>query len=144
MSFTDYQRMAVAHAARAQVGAGYKFLGEGPNFYDCSGSVLAAWKYGAGITLPHNSVAQSDPARNPYVRKVTNIADHRRLLWPGDLLFFYADISHVAIYIGFDPAVSAAALSTHLMVNATGDVQGVELISVNAYAVPVALGYMGH
>ncbi len=75
--------------ARQELGKPYVFGGAGPNSFDCSG--LTAFVYGkAGIYLPHSAAAQyNDTRRVP----LSN-------LQPGDLVFYYSPISHVAIYIG--------------------------------------------
>jgi cell wall-associated NlpC family hydrolase len=75
--------------ALAQVGDPYVWGSTGPDGFDCSGLTSYAFA-AAGVALPHSSRAQSalgqDVAR----------AD----LQPGDLVFYYSPISHVAIYIG--------------------------------------------
>ena len=43
--------------ACAQAGKPYVWAAAGPNSYDCSGLVLAAWKQ-VGVYLPHNAAAQ--------------------------------------------------------------------------------------
>jgi cell wall-associated NlpC family hydrolase len=83
--------------ALAQVGKAYAWGGNGPNAYDCSGLTTAAYKQ-AGITLPRTSSAQFG------VGTAVTLAQ----LQPGDLVFYYADISHVAIYIGNGRIVHAA------------------------------------
>ncbi|MYV97434.1 hypothetical protein GT354_03895 [Streptomyces sp. SID3343] len=87
---------AVAYA-RAQVGKPYVYGAAGPNAFDCSGLVQAAYK-SAGISLPRVTNAQF--AADPHV-SVAN-------LQPGDLVFFYSGISHVGIYIGDGKMVHAA------------------------------------
>jgi len=72
-----------------QAGAKYGWAAEGPTSYDCSGLTLAAWKQ-AGVTLPHNAEAQ---------RRATQYVD-RSDLRVGDLVFYYRDLHHVAIYVG--------------------------------------------
>jgi cell wall-associated NlpC family hydrolase len=72
------------------------FAAAGPNSYDCSGLTMAAWKHG-GVSLPHLASAQYN-----YGTHVS--ADALR---PGDLVFFYHPIGHVAIYIGRGLLVSA-------------------------------------
>ncbi len=72
-----------------QAGAKYAWAAEGPSSYDCSGLTLAAWK-NAGVSLPHNAEAQHR-ATTPVER-----ADLR----VGDLVFYYRDLHHVAIYVG--------------------------------------------
>ena len=83
--------------ALAQVGKAYAWGGNGPNAYDCSGLTTAAYKQ-AGISLPRTSYAQFG------VGTAVSLAD----LQPGDLVFYYSDISHVAMYIGNGRIVHAA------------------------------------
>ncbi|RPK59805.1 putative endopeptidase precursor [Streptomyces sp. ADI96-02] len=75
--------------ARAQIGKPYVWGASGPSSYDCSGLTQAAWK-AAGVTLPRTTWDQVE------VGKRVATAD----LQPGDLVFFYDDISHVGIYKG--------------------------------------------
>ncbi|MEV0092091.1 NlpC/P60 family protein [Streptomyces sp. NPDC050738] len=75
--------------ARDQMGKPYVWGATGPSSYDCSGLTQAAWK-AAGIDLPRTTWDQVK------VGKRIATAD----LQPGDLVFFYDDISHVGIYIG--------------------------------------------
>ncbi|NUT32567.1 MAG: hypothetical protein HOV79_05770 [Hamadaea sp.] len=79
-----------------QLGKAYRWAGEGPDGYDCSGLVLAAYKL-IGKELPHNSARQFDVAR-----KIK-----RADLTPGDLIFFYRDLHHVGIYVGGDRMIHA-------------------------------------
>ncbi|NNN19160.1 MAG: C40 family peptidase [Acidimicrobiaceae bacterium] len=75
--------------ARQELGKPYRFGASGPNAFDCSG--LTAFVFAkAGISLPHSAAAQySDTTR-------VSLSS----LQPGDLVFYYSPISHVAIYIG--------------------------------------------
>jgi cell wall-associated NlpC family hydrolase len=57
--------------------------------FDCSGLTMWAWAQ-AGVYLPHSSESQYTTL--PHVP----VSD----MQPGDLLFFYSPISHVALYIG--------------------------------------------
>lgn len=75
--------------ARAQMGKPYVWGATGPASYDCSGLTQAAWK-AAGVTIPRTTWDQ--------VEVGTRIATAD--LQPGDLVFFYDDISHVGIYKG--------------------------------------------
>ncbi|MFJ1745597.1 NlpC/P60 family protein [Streptomyces sp. NPDC088116] len=75
--------------ARAQIGKPYVWGATGPSSYDCSGLTQAAWKE-AGVELPRTTWDQ--------VKTGTRVATED--LRPGDLVFFYDDISHVGIYIG--------------------------------------------
>jgi peptidoglycan DL-endopeptidase CwlO len=75
--------------ARSQIGKPYVWGASGPSSYDCSGLTQAAWK-AAGVDLPRTTWDQV---------KVGQRVETKDLL-PGDLVFFYDDISHVGIYIG--------------------------------------------
>ncbi|MGV9695352.1 NlpC/P60 family protein [Streptomyces sp. NPDC003470] len=75
--------------ARAQIGKPYVWGATGPGSYDCSGLTQAAWK-AAGVTLPRTTYDQVEAGTTVSVSQAQ----------PGDLVFFYDDISHVGLYIG--------------------------------------------
>ncbi|MFD8270998.1 C40 family peptidase [Streptomyces flaveolus] len=75
--------------ARAQIGKPYVWGATGPGSYDCSGLTQAAWK-AAGVTLPRTTYDQVEAGTTVSVSQAQ----------PGDLVFFYDDISHVGIYTG--------------------------------------------
>ncbi|MFE9176914.1 NlpC/P60 family protein [Streptomyces sp. NPDC007126] len=75
--------------ARAQIGKPYVWGATGPDSYDCSGLTQAAWK-AAGVTLPRVTYDQVNAGTTVPVSQAQ----------PGDLVFFYDDISHVGLYIG--------------------------------------------
>ncbi|WP_328494450.1 NlpC/P60 family protein [Streptomyces sp. NBC_00414] len=75
--------------ARAQIGKPYVWGASGPGSYDCSGLTQAAWK-AAGVTLPRTTWDQVETGTTVSVDSAQ----------PGDLVFFYDDISHVGIYVG--------------------------------------------
>ncbi|MFE0806981.1 NlpC/P60 family protein [Streptomyces sp. NPDC058794] len=75
--------------ARAQIGKPYVWGATGPGSYDCSGLTQAAWK-AAGVTLPRTTYDQVDAGTTVPVSQAQ----------PGDLVFFYDDLSHVGLYIG--------------------------------------------
>lgn len=87
---------AVAYA-EAQVGKAYVMGGTGPNAYDCSGLTEMAYR-SAGVSIPRTS---QDQYR---VGQRVSLSDLR----PGDLVFYYSGISHVAIYVGGGKIVHAA------------------------------------
>jgi peptidoglycan DL-endopeptidase CwlO len=76
-------------AALGKRGDPYVWGAAGPGAFDCSGLVVWAFAQ-AGISLPH------------YTGDLWNSGVHvpRTALEPGDLVFFYPDISHVGIYLG--------------------------------------------
>lgn len=79
---------AVAYAHR-KLGSPYVWGATGPDAFDCSGLVLAAYR-SAGVSLPRTTYAQIGTGRRV----------SRSELLPGDLVFFYSGISHVGLYIG--------------------------------------------
>ena len=85
-----------AKFACSEAGKPYVWGAAGPNAYDCSGITMVAWQQ-AGVYLPHNAAAQRRSMQ--YV----NEAD----LQIGDLVFYYSDLSHVAIYVGDGKVISA-------------------------------------
>lgn len=75
--------------ARSQMGKPYVWGATGPSSYDCSGLTQAAWK-AAGVNLPRTTWDQVKAGQRVATKD----------LKPGDLVFFYDDISHVGMYIG--------------------------------------------
>jgi peptidoglycan DL-endopeptidase CwlO len=75
--------------ALTRLGDPYVWGGAGPDDFDCSGLVMWAYAH-VGISLAHFTGDQ------------WNEGEHisRSQLQPGDLVFFFADISHVGMYIG--------------------------------------------
>lgn len=86
--------------AKAQVGDRYAWAATGPNAFDCSGLVVAAFRK-IGKNVPHQSGALM---RLGY--KVS-----RANLRPGDLVFPRAS-GHVQIYVGGGRIVEASTYST--------------------------------
>lgn len=76
-------------AALSQLGDPYVWGADGPSSYDCSGLMMYAWGK-AGVSLSHSSKAQAGEGRRV----------SKSQLMPGDLIFYYSPISHVAMYIG--------------------------------------------
>jgi peptidoglycan DL-endopeptidase CwlO len=91
--------------ALAQVGKPYRWGGSGPNSFDCSGLTSFAWRR-AGEALPHSSRRQYGVT--------TRVS--RSNLRPGDLVFFYSPISHVAMYVGDGKVVEAPGRGRHVRV----------------------------
>ncbi|MFD5639316.1 NlpC/P60 family protein [Streptomyces sp. NPDC127077] len=79
---------AVAYAY-AKLGSPYVWGATGPNAFDCSGLAQAAYR-SAGVSLPRTTYSQINAGRRVTLSE----------LQPGDLVFFYAGITHVGIYIG--------------------------------------------
>src|SRR6266496_1520300 len=97
---------AVAYA-KAQVGKPYSYGGTGPGSFDCSGLTMMAWAQ-AGVSLPHSSSAQYSATRRVSAGE----------LQPGDLIFYYSPISHVAIYVGGGMQVAATHTGDYVRLQA--------------------------
>ena len=83
--------------AKRQVGKPYQLGATGPSAYDCSGLTGDAWQ-AAGVAIPRTSQQQFTTGR----------AVAKADLQPGDLVFFYNDLSHVGLYVGNGIIVQAA------------------------------------
>ena len=104
--------------AHQEIGKPYVFGGAGPNAFDCSG--LTAYIFAkAGIYLPHSAAAQYGDSTHVSLSG----------LQPGDLVFYYSPISHVAIYIGGG-----------LVIQALNEAAPVEISGIYWAGVPVAAG----
>jgi peptidoglycan DL-endopeptidase CwlO len=107
-------------AAITREGDPYVWGAAGPSAFDCSG--LVVWAYAQeGIALPH------------FTGDLWNSGVHvtRADLEPGDLVFFFADISHVGIYIGDGMMIDAPDFGQ--------DVQ-VQPVSLDPYVGAVRIG----
>jgi peptidoglycan DL-endopeptidase CwlO len=72
-----------------QVGKPYVWGADGPGSFDCSGLTMYAWA-AAGVRLRHYTLWQWTDTRSV----------SRSSLIAGDLVFYYSDLHHVAMYIG--------------------------------------------
>nr|WP_246422120.1 C40 family peptidase [Nocardiopsis mwathae] len=81
----------------AQIGDAYRLGANGPDVWDCSSLVQAAWRQ-AGVSLPRTTFDQVNAGK--------------RVSWdnmrPGDLIFFYGGPSHVGMYVGDGKMVHAS------------------------------------
>ncbi|WP_329327138.1 C40 family peptidase [Streptomyces luteogriseus] len=89
--------------ARAQIGKPYVWGAVGPGSYDCSGLTQAAWK-AAGVTLPRTTYDQVNAGTTVPLSQAQ----------PGDLVFFYDDVTHVGIYIGNGMMIHAPKPGTYV------------------------------
>ncbi|MEU0587032.1 NlpC/P60 family protein [Streptomyces sp. NPDC006132] len=85
---SEQGKKAVAYAT-AQIGKPYQWGAEGPKSYDCSGLTSQAW-ISAGRGIPRTSQEQWKQLRH------IDVQDMR----PGDLIIYFDDASHVAMYVG--------------------------------------------
>ncbi|MGQ4364069.1 NlpC/P60 family protein [Streptomyces sp. SAS_272] len=86
---------AVRYAVR-QIGKPYEWGAEGPRSYDCSGLTSEAWGH-AGTPIPRTS--QEQWARLPRIPL--------KELRPGDLVVYFPEATHVALYLGGGRVVQA-------------------------------------
>lgn len=88
----------VVQYALSQVGKSYRAARTGPDSFDCSGLVLAAYRK-VGVSLTHYSRAQFKQTKRISVSQMK----------PGDLVFYFGrGAHHVAIYVGRGKMVSAS------------------------------------
>ncbi len=102
-----------AQHALAMQGKPYRYGGNTPSGFDCSG--LVQYSYGrAGARLPRNTEALWDSSRTVPQRQTR----------PGDLLFFTQEgkrSSHVGIYLGNDRFVHAPSSGKRVVVASLAD-----------------------
>ncbi|MEU0255839.1 NlpC/P60 family protein [Streptomyces sp. NPDC006184] len=79
-----------------QLGKPYRWGAQGPDAFDCSGLTSQAWSH-AGTPLPRTSQEQWD--RLPKVPLSQ--------LRPGDLVVYFPEATHVALYVGDGKVVQA-------------------------------------
>jgi cell wall-associated NlpC family hydrolase len=95
----------VVQAALSRIGSPYSWGAAGPNAFDCSGLVMWAFQQ-AGVSLPHSSQAQAQGGQP------VSLSD----MQPGDVVTYYGDASHAAIYIGDGMMVHASTYGTPVRV----------------------------
>jgi cell wall-associated NlpC family hydrolase len=82
--------------AMAQLGKPYAWGAQGPSAYDCSGLTSQAWGH-AGTPIPRTSQEQWQRLRRVPLRQ----------LRPGDLVVYFPEATHVAMYVGHGSVVQA-------------------------------------
>jgi cell wall-associated NlpC family hydrolase len=103
VTYTNDPGGRAAQKACSLIGRPYVFGAEGPGSFDCSGLTKVAWA-SVGVHLEHYTKDQWTEG------KPVSRAD----LQPGDLVFYYSDIHHVAIYIGGGKVVHAPHTGDHV------------------------------
>ncbi len=96
VDYTNDKGGRAAQRACELIGKPYVFGAEGPRGYDCSGLTKEAWA-AVGVHLEHYTKDQWASGRSV----------GRAELQPGDLVFYYSDVHHVALYIGGGMVVHA-------------------------------------
>ncbi len=103
-----------AEFACNQIGKPYVWAADGPGSYDCSGLTKASWA-SVGVSLDHYTADQwkhTSHVSSPSV---------------GDLVFYYSDVHHVAIYVGGGWVVHAPHPGDHVrmaQMTSVGSVHG--------------------
>ncbi|MER7969329.1 NlpC/P60 family protein [Streptomyces sp. NPDC096080] len=92
---SDQGGRAVDYALR-QLGKPYEWGAEGPGTYDCSGLTSKAWEH-AGTPIPRTSEEQWARLRHIPLGE----------LRPGDLVVYFPEATHVALYLGEGKVVQA-------------------------------------
>ena len=95
----------VIQAALSRIGSPYSWGGSGPSAFDCSGLVMWSFQQ-AGISLPHSSQALANGGAPVSLDQMQ----------PGDVVNYYSDASHSAIYIGNGMMVHASTYGTPVRV----------------------------
>ncbi|MFI1696211.1 MULTISPECIES: C40 family peptidase [Streptomyces] len=96
---------AVRYAVR-QLGKPYEWGAEGPTSYDCSGLTSEAWR-AAGSPIPRTSQEQWAELQH------IPLAELR----PGDLVVYFPEATHVAIYLGEGRVVQAPRAGEEIKVS---------------------------
>ncbi|MET7453101.1 NlpC/P60 family protein [Streptomyces sp. NPDC005574] len=89
--------------ARAQIGRPCVWGATGPESYDCASLTQAAWR-AAGVALPRNAPDQASAGT------VIPLGD----VQPGDLIFFYDNLSHLGLYTGDGMMIHAPGPGTYI------------------------------
>ncbi len=106
----DYTSQYIANIAKSMVGKRYKWGGEGPYGYDCSGFTKEVFEEG-GIELPRLSKEQAKVGRKVY----------KNQLRKGDLVFFtsknHTTVNHVGIYLGNGKFIHASRFHHRIVIS---------------------------
>jgi cell wall-associated NlpC family hydrolase len=89
-AYTGGAGAKAAQAACNQIGKSYVFNTAGPRTFDCSGLTEWAWAQAGVTTLRHYTQWQYQDTKRV----------SQANLRPGDLVFFYSDMHHMAMYVG--------------------------------------------
>ncbi|MFH7338411.1 NlpC/P60 family protein [Streptomyces sp. KHY 26] len=92
----SHQGERAVRFALDQLGKPYVWGAQGPSAYDCSGLTSQAWRH-AGTPIPRTSQEQWHRLKRVPLR----------WLRPGDLVIYFPEATHVAIYVGGGKVVQA-------------------------------------
>ncbi len=90
--FSGSKRYSIIRTAEKYLGVRYKFGGDSPRGFDCSGYTMYVYRV-HGMELPHSAGGQYERGRRIGIKNAR----------PGDLVFFKIygrKISHVGVYAG--------------------------------------------
>ncbi|MGW3951311.1 NlpC/P60 family protein [Streptomyces sp. NPDC004752] len=96
---------AVRYAVE-QLGKPYQWGAQGPGAYDCSGLTSQAWEH-AGTPIPRTSQEQW--------ARLTHVPLNE--LRPGDLVVYFPEATHVAMYLGDGKVVQAPRPGTQVKIS---------------------------
>lgn len=106
-----YKNSYIVSTAKSKIGKKYKWGGNGPYKYDCSGFTKEVFRRN-GIYIPRNSWNQAKMGM-----KVSNT----RYLRKGDLVFFSSKknkkVDHVGIYIGHGKFIHASRFHHRIVIS---------------------------
>ena len=107
---TLVEAKSIPSIAKEKIGAEYKWGGNGPYQYDCSGFTKEVFKR-KGIAIPRLSKEQAKVGKK--------ISKHN--LKKGDLIFFHSKhskvVDHVGIYLGKGKFIHASKFHKHIVIS---------------------------
>jgi cell wall-associated NlpC family hydrolase len=106
----DYFNLFIESMAKSKLGKTYKWGGNGPYAYDCSGFTKEVFEM-KGIHIPRNSWKQAEVGK-----KIT-----KKYLKKGDLIFFNSKhesrVNHVGIYLGDGKFIHASKFHKKIVIS---------------------------
>ena len=106
----QYFNLFIESMAKSKLGKTYKWGGNGPYTYDCSGFTKEIFKLN-GIKIPRNSWKQAE----------VGIKITKKYLKKGDLIFFnskhHTKVNHVGIYLGHGKFIHASRFHKKIVIS---------------------------
>jgi cell wall-associated NlpC family hydrolase len=109
-------RADLVSTSKRYIGTPYRWGGQGPGGFDCSGYVQYVYRRAAGVELPRSSSEQYASGRGRFVG--------RNSLQPGDLVFFATSgrgVSHVGLYLGNNQFIHAPSSGNLVRIDSLND-----------------------
>jgi len=110
IKYRDYTSVHIEKIAKSMLGKKYKWGGDGPYRYDCSGFTKEVFEEN-GIELPRQAKEQAK----------VGIKVYRHQLRKGDLVFFtsknHTTINHVGIYLGNGKFIHASRFHRRIVIS---------------------------